>query len=142
MKQFLKRFSELGTYYDLTFSSQEILQDAAIGLDGIHRKLLVLAGNYEKTAFDQLVDLRNVKACFVKKEYGKIKAGRPDNQLEEKLEKISLCFELKSGNPPVEMVFYHHETGDVYQIREMNEKARHWEAILSKMLKSPLKEAA
>jgi len=33
-------------------------------------------------------------------------------------------------------------TDDVYQLKEMEEKTKHWEAILSKMLKSPLKEAA
>lgn len=142
MNQFLIRFSELGILYNLTFSSQEIMQYAAIGLDGIHRMLLVLTGNNESTAFNQLVNLRDVKTCYVKKEYGTIKAGIKQNKLAEYLKKISLCFELKWGKDPVEVVFYHEVTGGVNQIKAMEEKAKYWEAILSKMLKSPLKEAA
>ena len=142
MNQFLTRFRELGSLHNLSFSSQEILQHAALGLDGVHRMLLILIGSSESTASNHLINLRKVKTCFVKKQYGTISAGLKDDTLEQYLEKLSLCFEIKNGESPVEVVFYDHSSGDLYQIHEIEKKAKHWEAILSKMLKSPLKEAA
>lgn len=140
--QFLSRFSELGSFNNLTFSSQEILKDAAIGLDGVHRKLLVLIRSNETTFSNQLLNLSDVKACTVKKQYGTIYAGSKKNALDYYLEKIALCFEFKNSQEPVEVVFYHHISSDIYEIKEMSEKAKHWEVILSKLLKSPLKEGA
>ena len=142
MNQFLTRFSELGSLNNLTFSSQEIFQNSAIGLDGVHRRLLILSGRNETTASNKLLHLTEVKSCSVKKQYGTINAGFKYNKLERHLEKLSLCFEFKDNRDPVEVNFFDHITGDVYQLKDMEKKAKHWEAILSKMLKSPLKEAA
>ncbi|HEU4470939.1 MAG TPA: hypothetical protein VFR58_07650 [Flavisolibacter sp.] len=142
MNQFLTRFSELGLVNGLAFSSQEILQQAAIGLDGIHRKLLILTGNSPSTASNQLISLEEIKSCSVKKQYGTIRPGVNASNLDQYLEKISLCFELRNGKAAAEVVFYHHTTGNLFQVGEMDEKARHWETILSKMLKSPSREAA
>jgi hypothetical protein len=143
MNQFLNRFIELGSLNNLTFSSQEILKDAAIGLDGIHRRLLVLYGNHETTFRHRLFHLSDVATCSVKKQYATVNApGSKNNTVDQYLEKIMLRFEMKSGEEPVEVNFYHHVTCDVYEIKDMAEKAKHWEAILSKMLKSPLKAVA
>ena len=142
LNQFLARFGEFGTLNKLTFSSQEIMQYAAIRLDGIQRKLLVLTGNNESSAFNQLIDLRDVKTCTVKKQFQSVNVGKGQSKLGQHLETISLCFESKWGKPQIEVLFYHYITGNVSQIREKEKKARHWEAILSKMLKGPLKEAA
>ena len=143
MNQFLTRFSELGALNNLTFSSQEILEDAAIGLDGVHRKLLILNGSNETTASNKLLYLNEIKTCTVKKQYGTIGAlGLKNNKLEQYLEKLSLCFDMKNGREPAEVAFFHHDTGNIYQLKELEEKAKHWEIMLSKMLKSPLKDAA
>ena len=40
--ELLDHFSKLGTENNLSFSSQEILENCIIGLDGIQRKLLIL----------------------------------------------------------------------------------------------------
>jgi hypothetical protein len=143
LNRFLARFSEQGTRNNLTFSSQEILHDAAIGLDGVHRKLLVLSGEDEKSFNNYLISLNDIRSCVVKKQYGAIETtGLKNEKMEHFLEKLSLCFELKNGADPVEVIFFHYLTGNVYQMEEMEEKARHWEVILSKMLPRPLNEVA
>src|SRR5690348_8572319 len=67
MHQLLQTFSRTGSNHNLWFSSQEVLKDRAIGLDGIHRKILVLK-RIDNLSFESFViDLNEVKSCSVKK---------------------------------------------------------------------------
>ena len=77
----------------------------------------------------------------MKKIYGTIKAGDLKNhKLEQHIEKIVLQFTL-NNKPSAEIVFYQHFLNHIYETQELEHKARHWEAILSKMQK-PLKQIA
>ncbi len=141
MNQLLNHFSELGSEYKLNFSSQAILKDCVIGLDGVHRKLLILSSdnpfNYE------LIDLNDVKYCSVKKIYGTINVGAlKDKKLDQYLQKIILCFEFKTQRQPIEVAFYGHIDNHIYQAAELEQKAKDWESFLSKMLGSTVKKIA
>jgi hypothetical protein len=140
MSKILKHFSQLGTENNLIFSSQELLKNCVLGLDGMNRKILVVTkeDNYYGSF---IIDLNEVKNCTVKKIYGTIKVGDlKDHELEQYLEKIVLRFELH-GKLPVEIVFYKNWDNHIYETQELEQKAKHWEAILSKMQK-PLKNIA
>ena len=141
MNQLLNAFSLTGSEHNMTFSSQEILKDAVIGLDGVHRKLLVMSRK-EGNRFNALViDLKEVKGCSVKKVYGTIHSGDLNvKKLEQYLETIALRFSF-GDKPPVDIVFYHHIENHIYEVAELESKAKHWEAILSKMF-VPVKKIA
>jgi hypothetical protein len=140
MNQLLKYFSQLGTENDLNFSSQEILKNCILGLDGVQRKILVV--QREDGFFGSfIIDLREVKNCTVKKIYRTINVGDIKNRkLEQNLEKIVLHFDLKK-NSSVEVVFYKHFENHLLEALELEQKAKNWDAILSKML-IPLKNIA
>ena len=144
MNNLLKHFSQLGTENNLNFSGQEILNNCILGLDGVNRKILVVAkedGFYSSF----MIDLNEVKGCTVKKIYGTIKVGDlKDHKLDQYLEKIILHFEFNRRSP-VEIVFYKNHENHIYETQEREQKARHWEAILSKMhapVKTLLKKAS
>ncbi len=140
MNNLLKHFSQLGTENGLNFSSQELLKNCILGLDGVHRKILVVTKEEDFTG-SFIIDLNQVKNCTVKKIYGMINVGDLKNhKLDQYLEKIILHFELH-GKPSVEIVFYKHFDNHVYETLELEQKARHWETILSKM-QTPLKNIA
>ncbi|HWI91300.1 MAG TPA: hypothetical protein VNT20_08490 [Flavisolibacter sp.] len=140
MNNMLKHFSRSATENNLNFSSQEILRNSILALDGVHRKIVVVSKN-EDLYSSQLIDLNEVKDCTVKKIYGTIKVGDlKSHKLEQHLEKIVLHFDLMQ-KPPVEIIFYKNTHNHIYETQELEQKARHWEAILSKM-KSPLKNIA
>ena len=142
MNHLLERFHQLGSDHNLSFSSQEILKNGVIGLDGLHRKLAVLQRQSETRFHAKVIDLGDLRTCSVKKEYGTIGGGDlSTKKLEQYLEKIALHFEFNDGSKPVEIVFYNHIDHVIYQIAELENKARHWEAILSKML-SPVSRRA
>jgi hypothetical protein len=134
MNKVLNQFRELGTVFNLTFSGQEILKDCILGFDGVHQKLLVQKNQDENTFHSIVIDLNEVKECTVKKHYGKINSGDlKKRKLEHFLEKIVLQFAFVNNHPPVEVRFYHHSTNHIFDIPVLEQKARHWQAILSIM---------
>lgn len=140
MGKLLKHFSQLGTKHNLRFSSQEILHHCVLGVDGVQGKILVVTReNDYYSSF--IIDLNEVKKCTVRKSYGKIEAGDlKDHKLEQYLEEIVLHFEL-DGKPPVEITFYKNLENRIYEARILDQKAKYWETILSKMQK-PFKNIA
>jgi hypothetical protein len=140
MNNLLKHFSQLGTENNLNFSSQEVLNNCILGLDGINRKILV-ATKEDGFYSSFIIDLNDVKSCTVKKIYGTIRVGDLRNhRLDQYLEKMVLHFEL-NRKPSVEIVFYKNHDNHIFETQELEQKARHWEAILSKM-HAPIKNIA
>ncbi|MGE5521492.1 MAG: hypothetical protein ACM3VS_16320 [Candidatus Dadabacteria bacterium] len=140
MNSLLKHFSLLGSENELVFSSQQILKNCILGLDGSRRKLLVV--KREGNLFGSfIINLEEVKNCTVKKIYGNINAdGLLNKKLDQYLEKVVLHFDLME-KPSVEVVFYNHIGNSIFEAPELEQKARGWESILSKML-TPLKKIA
>lgn len=140
MNSILKHFRQLAVENGLSFSSQELLHHSILGLDGVNRKILIVTkeDNYYSSF---IIDLDQVKTCTVNKIYGTIKAGDlPKNKMEQYLEKITLHFEVH-GKAPAEIVFYQNFNNHIYDSQELEQKAKHWEAILSKMQR-PVKKIA
>ncbi len=143
MNGLLNRFSKLGSEHNLAFSSQTMLKKYIIGLDGVHRKLLVLNAMPENTTGHFLIDLEEVRCCSVKKVYGSITNGSLKKQrLDQYLEKISLCFEFKTVKEPIEILFYSNIDNAPDQASALEQRARDWEIVLSKMLSRSLKKIA
>lgn len=142
MNQLLHHFSESGTKNNLVFSSQEVLPDCILGLDGVHRKLLLVNRTGEDEFVINLIHLDEVKSCSVKKHYAAIPAGTlKSKRLEQLLETVVLHFELVNNKPPTEIAFYKHPDHHIYQLKELEQKAKDWATLLSKMLTAPAKIA-
>jgi len=141
LNQLLHAFHKAGSERNLTFSSQEMLKDSIIGLDGVHRKLLVLERTADGVLKSFVIDLNEVKSCAVRKAYGTTSGGdQGAGKPEQYLQTISLHFKLDDG-PPADVFFYKHFENNIYQMAELESKAKHWEVVLTKML-SPMKKAA
>ena len=135
MNHLTNRFSELGSRYQVNFTSQAILKDEILGIDGVQRKLLILNTTDKNEMPHELIDLDELRHCSVKKSYGSINNGDLKNKkLEQYLEKIVLCFEFHMKKPAIEVSFYNHLKNHLYEISELEQKAKDWESFLSKML--------
>jgi hypothetical protein len=131
----LKQFSKLGIEYNISFSSQEILNECIIGFDGKHRKLVVLkqCGQFEYDWY--IINLDDVLSCYIKKTYRSIKAGElKKKKIEDYLESIILGLEFFDNRTPVEISFYEHAGHKGRKISELDRKAKSWQIMLSKML--------
>ena len=135
MNHLTNRFSELGSRYQVNFTSQAILKDEILGIDGVQRKLLILNTTDKNEMPHELIDLDELRHCSVKKLYGSINNGDLKNKkLEQYLEKIVLCFEFHMKKPAIEVSFYNHLKNHLFEIPELEQKAKDWESFLSKML--------
>ena len=103
MNHLTNRFSELGSRYQVNFTSQAILKDEILGIDGVQRKLLILNTTDKNEMPHELIDLDELRHCSVKKLYGSINNGDLKNKkLEQYLEKIVLCFEFHMKKPAID----------------------------------------
>lgn len=132
-QKLLSRFSEFGILHSLSFSSQEVLRNKIIGLDGIHRKFVFVNEKEEAT----VVSLDEVKNCKVIKNFETYNMGDSKNSdIERHLTSIQLLFEFKNNNNPVSVIFYDNMIHPIYEVETMEAKAKDWEILLTKMLVS------
>ena len=143
MNKCLNLISEFGTKHNLTFSSQEILKDSIVCLDGVHRKLLIVKIFQEVIYFSEVIDLKDVKSCSVKKQYGSIYGGAlQTKKLDAYLETIHLNFEFVNGMDLLEVKFFHHIENHLSEMVELEKKAKQWEIMLSGMMRTSLEKTA
>ena len=138
MKQLLKKFSELAAHNKLSFSSQEVIKQSIIGLDGINRKLLILQTINNGAVDAALININDIETCSVKKQYGAIKSGGLRSKpFDDYLEKMYLHFEIKNQDSPIDIPVYDHASNEAFEIPGLERKARRWESVLSKMRLKP-----
>jgi len=137
----MAKFSELGTANNLAFSSQELLHNRIIGLDGIKRTLLIFDYRTKKGNC-LLINLEDVESCKVKEIYQPMSNNNAGNRMTETyLEKIVLEFARKHSES-VELPFYEFNKNHIMKTRALGKKAKHWETILSKMINRDFKKTA
>ena len=128
--------SELGTRFNLSFSSQLAFSNKIIALDGIKKCLLVLDTDKEPSQ-PYVIDLKNVAAVTVKKSYDSIKAGELKNKgMEDFLKRIDLQFEFSNKDDTIVLPFYESEIDNQRQRPMLARNARNWQMILSKLIGS------
>ena len=133
----LSFFRKVALVHDLSFTSQEILQHLILALDGSKRKLL-LVEEKNKNYDTRVIDLSDVHTCKVKKVYAAIDIHQyKRNKPEQYLNSIAIELELHNGQSPVEIFFYRSNSNGIYEIKELETRARNWEGMLSGLLKVP-----
>lgn len=127
------KLSELGSDYNLSFSSQLTLGDRIIGLDGIKKKLLI-AEFKDKVCRSFLVKLDEIRAISIKKIYRNIKAGElTKKRLVDFLKAIYLQFDDDNGEKAIVLPFYESETDRVDDLSRLEKTARNWYILLTKI---------
>jgi hypothetical protein len=141
-EQMLNFFRKLGSLHNLSFTSQEILRNKIIGLDGLQRKILIAEDN--KHQYDsKIIDLGEVKTCKIKKIYNAIQTDDSQkNKPEGHLNAIVLEFNFKNENAPFALEFYKDIKHSVYEMAELESKAQHWETMLLKMMSTAEQKSA
>jgi hypothetical protein len=134
--------SKLAAQHGLSFTSQEELLNKTIGLDGLQRKLLIVEKNNAR--YDcNVIDLEEVENCLVKKVYNSIDAGGlKAKRVEECLKTIVLQFNFNNDKPSSDLIFYENTVNSIYEMFELENKAKKWQIMLSKMIIVQAKERA
>lgn len=122
-EQLLLRLSKEGSANDLVFCSQEILCDKVMGIDGIHRKVMILE-KVDRKYKSCVLCLDDMQSCQLKKSFGFTKD----------LSKIELQFGFKNNHTPATVTFYDQLVNSKREIVLLKAKAEFWSIMLSKML--------
>ncbi|HEY0355829.1 MAG TPA: hypothetical protein VGC29_06480 [Flavisolibacter sp.] len=130
--RFIRQFNRLGAQHNISFTSQEILKGTIIGIDGLHRKLLILRKRKFDNSVSTLIDLNEIRHCSILMTFYPAPATSRRRRVKKLVEKIALCVEL-NDNTVEEILFYHHRHNPVTEITAMANKAKDWEVILTKM---------
>ena len=128
----LLKFSQLGTENNLSFTSQELLYNSIIGLDGLKKKLLFVQDNEGKHNWF-IMDLEKVTSCAVKLKNRGLEVALKKANAVEYVEKVVLEFQTENDKL-VEVPFYQAHKNDISEKLQLEQKARHWDIILSKMI--------
>ncbi len=110
--------SREGAANNLIFCSQEILQNKVIGIDGIHRKIMIL--EKIRNRYDcSVICLDEVQTCEL---------------VEKNFRAIGLQFEFKKHSQPASIIFYDSLINSKRELELLKAKAEYWSVMLSKML--------
>lgn len=135
INQLLLKFSQLAIRHNLFVSKQEIINDSIIGLDAVNRKLLVVYKKEDDTHQDVIIGLEEVRQITVESITAVIDAGHSKNAgTDQFLEKIVLRFLFNSGKAAYDFPFFTYKDS-VYQLQELKQKAKQWEASFKPLLK-------
>ncbi len=126
--------SELGSRYNLSFSSQLVLGHKIIALDGV-KKLLLMVDADKEVDPPCMIDLNNVSAITIRKSYGTIKQGALRNRgIEEFLNTIDLQFLMKDKTSTIVLPVYDFKIDDQEDRKTLDKSAKNWQTILSKII--------
>jgi len=128
------RLSQEGTANNLTFCSQEILQNKVIGIDGIHRKIMIL--ERIKNSYNcSIICLDEVQHCELVTSDGFLNTSNLRRfEIEKSLAAIELQFEFKNQAQPASITFYDSLSNSKRELALLKAKAEYWSVMLSKML--------
>ena len=128
------RLSQEGTANNLTFCSQEILQNKVIGIDGIHRKIMIL--ERIKNSYNySIICLDEVQHCELITSAGILNAGNLRQfDIKKNQAAIELQFEFKNNAQPASIKFYDSLSNSKKELALLKAKAEYWSVMLSKML--------
>ena len=126
--------SKEGTLHNLIFCSQEILQNKIIGVDGIHRKIMVLEKNKKKfnSAIISLDEVENCELITTRRIQGTHTLNKVDS--EKNIEAVELQLEFKNSSQPASIIFFDSSVNSMRELDLLKAKARYWNIMFSKML--------
>lgn len=131
---FRTKLNRWGAENNLHFSSQELLNDSILGLDVKRLKLMILQQPNRNLYEWNIIDLEMVSNCSVKKIHKPFYEGNfKTKNIDHYLDKIVLHFEFKDSRESSEINFYSHVGNNVYEMKELELKARKWEFMLLPM---------
>lgn len=128
----------LGSKFNLSFSSYITLGNKIIGVDVMKKKLLI-AEKINGLFRPYFIELNKVSVITLQKIYNSIKAGDlKKRRIEEFLQSIRLQMEFENGENTIVLPFYERTIDDIHNLQWLESKARNWQMMLSKMLRGKI----
>lgn len=129
----LAEFTRTGVKHNLLFTHQETLKDKILGLDTAQQKLLLFP--FEATDTKLVVDIADVESCTVQKEYSNIiQSDKRSAREDQVLMQIALKLEYSNNMHHLLIGFFDNRRNDIYEIPELEKKAKEWAGLIGEEL--------
>ena len=136
------QLSREGAANNLIFCSQEMLQNKVIGIDGIHRKILILE-KIKNTYNSSLISLNEVQNCKLITKYKTLETGNSEkSEAKKNLFAIELQFEFRNRAKTASIMFYDGLINSQKELVLLKAKAEYWSVMFSKMITRPVRVRA
>lgn len=138
----LRKLSCHGSANNLVFCSQELLKDKVIGIDGIHRKIMVLE-KIKNTFNSSIISLDEVHDCQLITKKTSLNQGnltKFNRQFTTAI--IELQFEFNNHAQSASIVFSDGIVNSKRELAFLKAKAEYWCLMFSKMLNKSLEVRA
>lgn len=130
IESLLAQFNNAGIKHNLSFTHQEMLKDKVLGLDANTQTLLLF--QFNATHMETVIDLTDVETCTVYREYASLSTGgNKEAKAEPVLAGMGLQVVLLNDVPPLLIGFYNHHINGIYEIAELEKKAKEWKSLLA-----------
>jgi hypothetical protein len=130
---YINNFNSIATQNDIVITKHEIFRNKIIGIDNLKKMLLVF--EFENSNNPILINLADTNTCMLVKEYGHLNAGNEKKpRMERYLQSIDLKFSIKSKPESISISFYENHVNNIYEIVDLEVRAKDWEAILSQII--------
>lgn len=129
----VRRLCHEGAANNLVFCSQEILQNKVIGIDGIHRKIMILEKT-KNTYHCSTISLDEVHDCQLVAQSGSIKKNRNNKLFYKQATTLALQFEFNNHSRPASIIFSNGLINSGRELAFLQVKAEYWRVMFSKML--------
>ncbi len=134
----LRKLYREGAANDLIFCSQDILQNKVMGIDGIHRKIMILEKT-KNTYQCSTISLNEVHNCHLVTHPSSLTKNQ-NNQSGSgpRATTLELLFEFNNHSQPASIIFSNGLIASTSEFDFLKAKAAYWCSMFSKMLNSQL----
>ena len=134
IENLVRKLSMEGAANHLTFCSQEILQNKVIGIDGIHRKIMILEKKKEGY-YSSIISLDDVHDCQLVTKSGSINSGNLKKfGAANHPASLELQFDFNNHSQPASIIFSNEMFNSKREFDFLKAKAEYWCIMFSKML--------
>lgn len=134
MESLIRKLNMEGAANHLTFCSQEILQNKVLGIDGVHKKIMILEKKKDGY-YSSIISLDEVCDCKLVTQSGSIENGNLKKRISESRPvSLELQFDFNNHIQPASIVFSNGIQNSKKEFAFLKAKAEYWCIMFSKML--------
>ena len=136
------RLTKIAKAKSLTFSSVSKIGSYIIAIDNIRKKLLYFK-NKSHTKSCVMIDLNQLSACSIRKQYNSIEAGALNQtRLSVFLKNIYMVLRFNKQHRPVSIPLYETSTDNNINVEDIERQANMCAIVISKLLPPQIEERA